>query len=342
MKWKKRIYIWIILSLSLQCSILFYINHYFLNTDSKATTKRVNLDKHKQTKKSNINVPVDAKKILVSYDAKYLSYYVNGELKIVNCEDGSIKNIEGEEGTKISFYKWLPDRNRMLLVEKEILDESSNLVLYSYDLSKEEKVKVKDLSLTDSKAEVDDIQLSILTEFKYIKVSSQGERSSIYKIGRMKDMTKINTTPKYVSNMLLTRREDNLVYEGAVYNKIYATQLKEFISVEGIDKLTLIGSDDDDNMYVGKLKSGLVSKVYYGKISEDTSKWKSFDLKEATLKNNLFVSSIGKVYQDDALEGVLKEINSGTETKYEGKLLQLYNEGVVCQVNNKISFVTFK
>lgn len=142
--------------------------------------------------------------------------------------------------------------------------------------------------------------------------------------------------------MLLTRREDNLVYEGSVYNKIYATHFKEHIRIEGIDKLTLIGSEDDDKIYVGELNNGLVSKVYYGKISEDTSKWMSLDIKKPSEKNNLFVSSIGNVYQNDALKGVLTEINSETETKYEGELLELYNEGIVCLANNKISFVTFK
>lgn len=342
MKWKKRICIWVILSISLQCSILFYINHYFLNTDSKATTKRVSLDKNKQTKKININVPVDAERILVSYDAKYLSYYENGELKIVNCEDGSIKSIEGEEKDKIYFCQWLPDRNRMLLIEKKSDNESSKSVLYFYDTSEGKKEKIINLALADIKAEVDDIQLSILTGVIYVKASSDGEQSNIYRIERMKHITRVNTIPKYVSNMLLTRREDNLVYEGSVYNKIYATRLKESISIEGIDKLTLIGSDDDDNMYVGELKNGLVSKIYYGKTSEDTTKWKSFDLKEPTLKDNLFVSSIGKVYQNDAPKGALMEINSGTETKYEGKLLGLYSDGVVYLANNKISFVTFK
>ncbi len=166
----------------------------------------------------------EAENILVSYDAKYLSYYENEELKIVNCKDGKIKNIEAEDGTKISFSEWLPDRNRMLLVEKKSDDESSNLVLYSYDVAKGEKVKIKDLAWSDTKSEVEDIQLSTLTGVIYVKVSNNGiSRSSIYRIDRMGDMTKINTIPKFVSNIALLRHEDKLVYEGSVYNKIYVT-----------------------------------------------------------------------------------------------------------------------
>jgi hypothetical protein len=342
MKWMKRISIWIAVSLSLQFSGLFYIDRYFLATDSKVVMKKVVEDKSDKLKEVDITVPDNAEHILVSYDAKYLSYYEDEKLKIVDCKDGSIKNIEVEEGTKISFYEWLPDRKRMLLVEKKTYDESSNLVLYYYDVSKGEKVKIKDLAWGDTKSEVEDIQLSTLTGVTYVKVSNKGERSIIYRIDRMKNMTKVNTIPNFVSNIALVSHEDKLVYEGLVYNSIYVTSHDEPISIKGVEKLTLIGTDADDNVYIGELKNNLISKVYYGKTSENTGEWKAFDLQVPSEKSDLFVSSLGKIYQNDALRGIIKEINSGTQTSYEGKLLQLYTKGIVSLVNNKISFVLFK
>ena len=342
MKWIKRISIWIIISISLQCLGLFYLDHYFLATDSKVVTKKVDEDKVDIVKDIDITLPKDVENILVSYDAKYLSYSENERLNVVNCKDGSVKKIEVEDGTKISFYEWLPDRNRMLLVEKKSNDESSNLVLYYYDVAKNEKVKIKDLAWSDTKSEVQDIQVSTLTGVTYVKVSNKNERSSIYRIDRMGSMTKINTIPNFVSNIELVRHEDKLVYEGAVYNSIYVTDRDEPLSVKDAEKLTLIGSDGDDNVYLGQLKDNLVEKIYYGKTSEKTEDWKSLNLQIPCEKNDLFVSSVGKIYQNDALRGVIKEINSGTQTSYQGKLLQLYTKGIVSLVNNKISFVPFK
>ncbi|MFT5873084.1 MAG: hypothetical protein ACI8WT_002026 [Clostridium sp.] len=342
MKWMKRISIWIVFSLSMQCLGLFYINHYFLATDSKLVTKKVVEDKSEIIKNIDITIPGNAENVLVSYDAKYLTYFENENLKIFNCEDGKIKNIEAEDGCKISFSEWLPDRNRMLLVEKKADDESSNLVLYSYDVSKGVKVKIKDLAWSDAKYEVEDIQTAPLTGVTYVKASSSGGISSIYRIDRMKDMTKTNTIPQFVSNIALVPHEDKLVYEGLVYNSIYITSQNESISIEGVDKLTLIGADGDDNVYLGELKDNLVSKIYYGKISENTSEWKSVSLEIPCEKNDLFISDFGKLYQSDTLRGVVKEINSGTETSYQGELLQLYTKGIVVLVDNKISFVPFK
>ena len=342
MKWKKRISIWIVLSLSIQCLVLFYVDHYFLATDSKVAMKKVDENKSEKLENIDITVPVNAEKILVSYDAKYLSYYEDGQFKIVNCKDGSVKNIEAEDGYKVSFYKWLPDRNRMYLVEKKSDDESSNLILYYYDMSKGEKVKANDLDWSGGSSEVEDIQVAPLTGLTYIKASNNAEKSSIYRIVRMKDMTKVDTIPNSVGNIALARHEDKLVYEGSVYNKIYVTGNDESLSVRGVKKLTLIGTDNDDNVYLGELKDNLVSKIYYGKTSEDTSGWKVLALQTPSTKDDLFVSAVGKVYQNDSLKGVLKEINSGTQTSYQGKLVQLYTKGIVSLVNNKMSFVPFK
>lgn len=345
MKWKKRISIWILISLSLQCLVLFYIDHYFLATNSKVVTKKVIEDESKKVKNIDITIPEGAEKILVSYDAKYLSYYENEEFKVVDCKDGSIENVEVEEGSKISFYKWLPDRNRMFLTEKSNDDESSKLVLYSYDLSKGEKVKVKDLDWTDAKSEVEDIQLSTLTGLIYVKVSSKSQGSNIYRMTRMvneEDITKVNTIPNFVSNISLARHEDNLVYEGSVYNTIYVTGKDKPISIKGVEKLTLIGTDDNDNVYLGELNDKRISKIYYGKVAQETQEWKEIKLQVPSVRRELFVSTAGKVYQNDALRGVIKEINSGIETSYEGKLLQLYTKGIVSLVNNKVSFVSFK
>ena len=342
MKWLKRIIVWIVVSLSLQCIGLFYLNNYYLATDSKLVTKKVVEDNSDKLKNIDIKIPKNSDNVLASYDAKYLSYNEDNKLKIVNCRDGKVKSVDAEDGSEINFSEWLPDRNRMLLVEKKSDDESSNLVLYSYDVLKEEKIKVKDLAWGGTKPIVEDIQLSTLTGVTYVNVSNNGNKSKIYRIDRMGDITKINTIPNIVSNIALVRHEDKLVYEGLIYNKIYTAGSQEPISINGVDKLTLIGTDDDDNVYVGELKNNLVSKIYYGKTTENTQQWKVFDLKNPVAKDNLFVSCSGKVYQNDALKGVLTEISSGTQTNYSGKLSQLYTKGLVVISNNKVNFVPFK
>lgn len=342
MKWVKRISIWIVVSLSLQCLGLFYIDHYFLADDSKVVTKKVEEEKPEQAKKIDIELPQNAEKVLVSYDAKFLSFYDEKELNIVNCKDGSVKSIEVDNGTAISFYKWLPDRNRMLIVEKKTNDESSDLTLYSYDVSKGEKVKVKDLTWSNSKSEIQDIQFSTSTGVIYVNVLNKNGKPGIYRIDRMGDMNKVDTIPTFVSKIASVRLEDKLVYEGLVYNSIFFTGDDKALSIAGVEKLTLIGTDHEDNVYVGELKNKRISKIYFGKISQKTEDWKVINLQDSSDKKDLFVCVDGKVYQNDTLKGVIKEVKSGTQTSYQGTLVQLYSKGLVSLVNNKVNFVAFK
>ncbi|MBW9158991.1 hypothetical protein [Clostridium tagluense] len=336
----KRISIWIVVSLSLQCLGLFYIDHYFLATDSKAVSKKV--VKEVSTKDIDITIPTNAENILVSYDAKYLSYYDDDKLVIANCSTGKTKNIKSEDGCNISFASWVPGRNRMVFVEKESDDESSNLILYSYDVVKGEKVETIKLEWGATNPKVEDIQTAPLTGLTYVKVSNNANKSSIYRIDRNPDMSKIDTIPKLVGNIALIRHEDKLVYEGSVYNKIYVTGQSDALSVSGVDKLTLVGIDNDDTIYLSEMKDNLISKIYYGKTSQKTSTWKAIELQTPCAKENLFISTNGKIYQNDSLKGAIKDINSGTQTSYKGKFVQLYNKGVASLVNNKISFVPFK
>ncbi len=338
----KRISIWIVVSLSLQCLGLFYIDHYFLATDSKVVSKKVVKELSTETKNVDITVPTNAENILVSYDAKYISYYQDEKFMIVNQSTGKTKNIKPEDGCNISFVSWVPGRNRMILVEKESDEESSNLILYSYDAVKDEKAKNIKFECDVINPKVEDVQTAPLTGLTYVKVSNNANKSSIYRIDRNPDMSKIHTIPKLVGNMLLIRHEDKLFYEGSVYNKTYVTGKSNAVSVGEVDKLSLIGTDDDDNIYLVELKDNLISKVYYGMISQDTSEWKTIELQTACVKENLFVSPVGKIYENDSLKGAIKDINSGSQTSYQGELIQLYNKGIASLVNNKISFVPFK
>ncbi|MBU3190677.1 hypothetical protein K9O30_02215 [Clostridium bowmanii] len=342
MSWMKRISIWIVVSLSLQCLGLFYIDHYFLATDSKVVSKKVVKEVSTEAKNVDITIPTNAENILVSYDAKYISYYDTEKLVIVNCLTGKTKNIEPEDGCNVSFVSWVPGRNRMILVEKESDGESSNLLLYSYDAVKDEKVKNIKIECDVINPKVEDVQTAPLTGVTYVKVSNNANNSSIYRIDRNPDLSRIDTIPNLVGNILLIRHEDKLFYEGSVYNKTYVTSKSNAISVGDVDKLSLIGADDDDNIYLVELKDDLISKVYYGKISQNTSEWKTMELEIPCVKEDLIVSDNGKIYQNNPLKGSIKEINSGIQTSYQGKLVKLYNKGVVSLGNNKISFVPFK
>lgn len=335
MKLFKRILIWIMLSLTIQFAGLFYADNYLFASDTSIKTKKVVKSDVKKVD-VEIKVPDNATHVSVSFDARYLAYYDGDVLKVVNTKTGEEKKVEFGDGVQVSFYKWLPDRNRMLIAEKETSNRSSNFKLAYYDVDKSVKEDVKDLDWADKKAEVEDIQASPLTNVIYVKVANSGKRSSIYWINIMKEMKKVDTRAYVIGKTTLLPHEDTLVYEDLTYNKIYATDKDSPISIEGVNTPSLLGVDDNDNVYIGETENNKVTKIYYGSIKDKGDKFQVINLNASVDKNDIFVTPQGKVYINDNLKGSVREFGIGKEYTYQGTFTQMYNGGVISISDGKL------
>lgn len=331
-----RIFLWIMISLVIQFAGLFYANNYLFASNTSIQTKKI-VKSDVSKPDVEIKVPENAKHVSVSYDARYLAYYDGDILKVVNVKTGEEKSVEFNEGVKVSLYKWLPDRNRMLIAEKETSNKSSNFKLAYYDVDKSVKEDIKELDWADKKAEVEDIQASPLTNIIYVKVASSGKRSSIYWINIMKEMKKVDTKGSYmIGKINVVPHEDNLLYEDLTYHKIYETGKDEPINIEGIKTPSLLAIDDNDVVYIGDTENEKVSKIYYGNVKDDGSKFQVIDLKGVINKSDIFVNDQGKVYVNDNLKGSVREFGSGKEYVYQGTFVQMYNGGIISLSDGKM------
>lgn len=340
MKVFKRIILWVMISLTVQFAGLYYANSYILSSDTSIKTKKIVKTDEKKSD-AEIMVPEGAKHVGVSYDARYLSYYDGDVLKVVDIKTAEEKNVEFDNGVQVSFYKWLSDRNRMLIAEKETAKRSSNFKLAYYDVDKNLKEEIKELDWADKNAEVEDIQASPLTNIIYVKVANSGKRSSIYWINIMKEMKKVDTNSHVIGNIRVVPHEDKLVYEDLVYNKISVTGKERTINIDGVDNPALIAVDDNDNVYIGHTDEDKVTTIYYGNINDNSDRYQSIDLGEAVNKNDIFVASEGKIYINDNLRGVVREFGSGKEYVYPGIFIQMYEGGVVSVSDGKLVKTTF-
>lgn len=339
MKHLKKILIWILVSLSLQLVGLFYINNYYLsNNVSDIKAKKVENKKPEPKKTIDISVPQNAKHVNLSYDGKYLSYYDGDILDVVNTDNGEIQKVNFEDGVKISFYRWLNDRNRMLIAEKvPTKNNEITLKLSYYDVDRKEKVEIKDLASIDKKSEVVDIKASTLTNVKYIKVAHSGNRSSIYWLNIMEDMKKIETKSYLIGNIEVIPHEDKLVYEDLTYNKIHVTNVKNPITINGANKLSLISVDSEDVIYLAEMDGDKVKKIHYGTLKDSTEKWSVSEINSETVTlGDVYVSLDGKIFINDNLKGIVKELSSGKEVSYEGKFLHMYNGGIASIKGGKL------
>ena len=320
----KNLIIWAMISLIIQMAGLFYLNNFLLASNNVVKSKKI-VNSQNNKPDAEVKIPNEAKDINVSYDAKYVAYYANEKLYVVNNQTGKTDNVSFNDGAKVSFYKWLPDRNRMLIAEKN----SGNISLSYYDVDKAQKDSISKITMADSESEVVDIEAAPLPNVIYIKVATSSNRNNIYWINIMKDKKKIETISSNIGKIAVLPHDDKMVYESVTYGKVYVTGLVNSLTFTGSDKTCLLGVDSEDQVYIGNVNGdGKVTQIHYGTLKQNTSSWQTANLTSPVSKKDLFVAGNGKVYINDNLKATFTELKTGKVTNYKGIFLELYNNGI--------------
>ena len=354
MKILKRLGIWIFISIVIQFGIFFYLDNFYFTAEGKVKTESVVLKKPTQ-KDINVALPkgVDLSNIKLSNDGKYFSYLLDNSIKIVNLATGETRSVNYDATVKALFFKWLPDRDRMIIAEQHLKNNSPIIKFFSCEVKSTENVKdeIRDnrdnevyITLKDPKSTVDDIQLSTQTNMIYVKIARPGSRNNVYSINVMGQMVSVNTN-YMIGKMSVMVNEDRLVYEDITNHKIYVADSNS-ISLPKVDLklISIIPGDKGDVVYLGKYESYKITQIYYGSITETIDKWKTIVLKTPLDINSILISSKGKVYLNDSLRGTITEQASGKKTTYKGLLLQMLDDCVLSYAPDslKISKTDYK
>lgn len=336
MKIFKRFTIWIAISLILQFTALFYVNNYFLSSQIKLKTKKVVKSEPKKVQ-VNVDIPEDAKNITVSFDGRYVAYCEENNLEVVNIETGDKKNLEFDDGIQVSFYKWIQDRDRILIAEKEDSEDSSKFELSYYEVDKNIKENIKELDWSDKGAKIDNIQESHLTNVIYVKMENEGARTTIYRLNIMKEMEKVPTNSYMIGEIGILYLQDKLIYEDKVHNDIYITDNDEPLAIQGIEnKPVWVGVDENDRIYIGDEKDGKISNIYYGNVDSGSSNYQIINLNQYVDKKNVFVMPSGKIYINNNLQGIVEEVGTGKQYTYKGNFIGIYDGGIASVSNGKL------
>lgn len=335
----KRAVIWILISLVVQLSVFFYLDRFYLKPissfkDTIIQTSAVS------NKKIDLKIPEDAQNMKAAYDGKYIAFMDGNALKILNTQNAEIKTVEFDNGVELSYYRWFPDADLLILAEKHTGTRNNILKFSSYNAKKNERTVYYDKStsgdiaiqLPDSKSKVTDIELSTLTNMIYVKIQRKGSRNSLYSINVMGEYEKVSLNSYFIGDLCLVPHEANgLLYEDSVYNKVREIGQSDAIFVNGAAKLGVIAADNNDNVYLGnisgdKLKGYKVSKLYVGKLSQTIDKWQTIDLKGEYDKKDIFVTLSGRIFINDSSKGIVTELKTGIQTSYSGQFVSMFSE----------------
>lgn len=333
MKVFKKIIAWAILSIILQVGGLYVLDNFVFKHSSDFESKKIEIEKDK-TKDINATIPSDAEKVNISYDGKYLTYNKGGKLYIQDTKTGTATEITTENGGEILYHKWLGDRDRLIMAKKVVKDGESEIQLVAYTPKNSSETVVSDICTYQKDMEVKKVSESTITGVYYIDIYKGGLKNTVYRIDINDDLTKISLKTNVLGNMQVIPHEDRLIYEDKLNGKFFATSPNKQLTFNSNKKLTLLGIDRNDVIYMGELNGDKISTVIYGKVSEDTSTWKKVNLDIVVSSDDLYFSNESEILINNNLKGSVKNLTTGNEIEYEGKLIQIKEDFIATVDNN--------
>jgi len=342
MKMSKKIIAWAILSIILQVGGLYVLDNFVFKHSSDFESKKIEIQKDK-TKDINATIPANAEEINVSYDGKYLTYNENNNLYIQDTKTGTNTQITTENEGEIFYYKWLCDRDR-LIIAKKVKDKGEyKIQLVTYSPKNSSETVVSNICSYQQDMEVKKVSESTITGVYYIDIYKGGLKNTVYRIDINDTLTKLSLKTNVLGNMEVIPHEDRLIYEDKVNGNFFVTSPNKQLVFSSNKNLTLLGIDRKDVVYMGELNGDKIASIVYGKVSEDTSTWKKVTLDSVVNSNDLYFSNESEILINDNLKGSVKNLTTGNEVEYEGKLIQIKENFIATtDSNGKLAYKNLK
>ncbi len=339
-KWYK----WILLAVIFQFCVLLYINNVFLNSD--ITVSITDADKSKVVLTGDFKVPDNAQNISMSYNAEFGAYLSDSALHIINLDNGNINKVAGMDNDKITYFRWLPDRN-MVIFSSDTKEGKKGIVQIStYEPESENLRPYPQIDGLSAESKIMDIELSQYTNVVYAKIKTSDTKSKIVRFNVMSQYAHVmNLGAKAIIkecsfvNKLVYQNEGESIY---IYDGINKTKNKVPINV---DKVQVLDIDLNDALYIGILdSSGKVSQIYHQKVNDDklTDNWTKVVLKAATAIENIIISGNGNIYINEIEENKIVNATNGLKASYRGEFIEVLDGALVSKEGNKVIITSLK
>jgi hypothetical protein len=329
MKVKQKVLIWIILSITIQIVILIFLNNFYLTRNEASVVASI------YTETAGLKIPPGASNLKVSFDGKYVGYLLDGKLKILNLDSNKNVFIKNSEYT-YSFFKWLPDRD-MLILSKQNTNTTPNLLeIQTFDVISGVERSYPQIKNISSKSQIIGIELSTLTNAVYLEVKINNYEKDIYKFDIMDNLDYIMTV-----NLSTTIKQmnfvDTLVYQDnpkyiLIRNGSSNWSEKVFLKKNCV----LLGTDYEDNIYIGELDEeknvkNILTKNLQGGTQKD---WKQMPLIKTYAPKSIYIAAQGDVFC--LRENSIYIANKNKEISFLGSCVDILNNYFITLNNNEL------
>lgn len=237
---------------------LMYIDNFIYKISQSSINSTIRTSKEQEiTNSLNISLEEGATDLQISYNNKYYTYLKDSKIYINSLETG--ENIHTiEEEYPICYYNLLYDKNMIMYFVEFEGRVASTLTLNTYEIDSKRQAEYNSFTVYNF-SRIKDMSMSPLINMIYINVETKTQYSSnniIYKIDLFNNMAQVKSGV-IIDKMFMLQHKDRIYYEDTYYN-IYSGGYSTLNLFK--DDVTMIGLDEDDNLYF--LNNETKNKVY--------------------------------------------------------------------------------
>ena len=335
-----RIVIWTVVAVIIQQGVFLYLENVYLATDYEIKAEKVEDENEKPEEKEEIVIKDGVENITLSHNGRFVAYMDNGSLKILDSQDDKENEFMPDNKGEVVFYKWLTEGNNMMVIQKAIKNGQLYYEPISYDARKGSTTNVVDFDYNELRIAVEsedeyveNMEFSTATGTFYIKIKKGNGKSDLYSWNIMNELECVRKN-KYIGDIVVPTTNSNCVME--MGDSVTILGSSDNIEIPGVTKARVLGADINDYVYFGEESDGYITKICYSILSDEQLKWNVLTLSKAVEKNDITIDYSGKIYINDKESNQVTELTSGKTIKYEGEFVQVYSEGIISKVENKL------
>lgn len=334
--------------LVLDIGFLAYLNNSYLKDSGSFTVKKVLSAAPKATSKA-MAIDSNASNLQISYDGNYLCYLKDNGIIVEDLTNGQKFPIPQVSNMKVSSYKWIYDRDRIIIAETSTTGYTYYAKLYYFDMTDKNLTEIRDnyynkdirILLAGSSDSVTDIDMSAQTDLTFLKVTGGSGSSKLWESNIMVSTNSLpNTVTKNIGKIACLKRSETLFYESASSGKVYQYGNRTPISINGNSDLRILGVDQNDNVYFAYMVGDQVKCVYYG--TANGGNWNTVNVDPATKLSQLYVTYQGYVYENLPSSSTILNLVTHIRQKYSGEMQGIFEGGFLTQKGDQVYINNFK
>jgi len=214
--------------------------------------------------------PISTRDFSLSYNNKYLAFIDEEELRIIDLTKNKIVQFQAHKSRHTGFimgYKWLPDRNSLVYLIKDINLQSIFLVSVDFDITSSSESEIIDRTKIERAIDfpvdnIEQIHFSTYTNNLFLLYTNQN-RNQLHKIDIMKNMNRVDNPDEEVLDICVSNKFGTVYLESkqGETKAIQSFQDKERALIAEGENVKLLGCHNN-TVFWGQVNDGILESVY--------------------------------------------------------------------------------